>query len=114
MPCPRFLRRSSPLLAAAALLLAGCAQSAPSSPQSEADLAACRHHVDNVLLQQNRNEFYQPDNTGTPFAGGGLSGVTDSRLPLQYQRSRMISDCANHRNVHPANRGSLQPFPAHP
>jgi hypothetical protein len=78
------------------LALSAC-DSAPQSPQAQADAAtrnACSQRAEQAYEQQNRATIYSPPATvNTPYSANYLPNQTDRGLSDLFAHDRMVSDC---------------------
>lgn len=101
------LPRILPLLAFAGALAAsactipfgqGGGEQTAQQPASNAAVADCRQHADQVFSRHNpdhvyRTDDYEADTKDAPFATTGMRGVISAPLPQQYARDDTMDQC---------------------
>jgi hypothetical protein len=76
-------------------LLAACEAPPPTqaSRASQATLAACRSHAEDVYVRQNRDLIYQNDTSSTPYSAGPNTGIPTHGLASLYAHEQVVDDC---------------------
>jgi hypothetical protein len=86
------------------LVFASCSAPPPTAAgrASQATLAACRSHAEDVYVSQNRDLIYQNDTSSTPYSAGPNTGIPTHGLSSLFANQQVVDDCVR-------NTGSQTP-----
>jgi hypothetical protein len=84
------------------------------SRHDAATIAACRQRAEQIYTQQNRAEMFQSDQSSSPFAASGLTGITSTGLGQRYGYDTNVNNCVRNSEAQTETAPTSTPAPAGP